>query len=176
MNQKGKRVLKCSINSSVQKVCWIFYTAANKKHAANKQTTCHTAHRFSWSSLGTSHKIPSSKYDGNTMLLNRGRFHISWLCKVSAKSLTELCFFKCLRKGTIKERERVKGKKKKKTSQRRKEEMKIPTHHDCFGGVASTYIHKDVIILIKVDTCCIVSKNGVLFLWWWRWYIADLGP
>lgn len=53
--------------------------------------------------------------------------------------------------------------------------MKISTHHNCFGRVASTYIYKDIIILVKVDACCVMGKNCVLFFWWWRGYIADLG-
>lgn len=68
------------------------------------------------------------------------------------------------------------GKQSKTLPQLDRQEIKIPTHHDCFGWVASTYIHKDIIILVKVDACRIVGKNGVLFFWWWRGYIVDLGP
>lgn len=145
-----------------------------------------SAHRFSRSSLGTSHKIPSSRNNRNPMLLNRSRLHISWLGNISVKCLTELCFFKCLVGPKINivkmlfQREettmRGSGKQSKTLPQLDRQEIKIPTHHDCFGWVASTYIHKDIIILVKVDACRIVGKNGVLFFWWWRGYIVDLGP
>lgn len=55
-----------------------------------------SAHRFARSSLGTSHEIPSGRYDGNAMLLNGSRFHVSCLGNISVKSLTKLCFFKGL--------------------------------------------------------------------------------
>lgn len=144
-----------------------------------------SAHRFARSSLGTSHEIPSGRYDGNAMLLNGSRFHVSCLGNISVKSLTKLCFFKGLVGSKTKshyeiprEIKPIYRRKKKKTHHNEVEgkESKIPTHHDCFGRVTSAYIHKYVIILVKVDACCILGKNGVHFFWWWRRYIVDLGP
>lgn len=50
------------------------------------------------------------------------------------------------------------------------------SYHDSLRWVGSTDIHHDVIILVKVDACLIVGKNGV-FIFREGWgNISDLWP
>lgn len=50
------------------------------------------------------------------------------------------------------------------------------SYHDGLRWIGSTDIHDDVIILVKVDACLVVGKNGIfIFRECWG-NICDLGP